>query len=177
MSEFERLRANRWMGENERVQRSYGECEQVLESVSEFKRVQAQQEVARGSTTIIIHLTDLPPKFHNGLKSAKYWAIWAVFIDRKTLTATIPKQCNFSKPQHKLVLRWWFGCHFLKLGEEWPPISEIRPGVCAPQNMRNRKMGDSEINNFKTAEDDAFIRGILAPIPTAKICTALRNIF
>jgi len=35
-SEFERVQANRWTSEKERVQRSSGEREQVLETVSEF---------------------------------------------------------------------------------------------------------------------------------------------
>jgi len=100
------------------------------------------------------HLTDLPPKFHKGL-TAKFGA--AFVNPRPDWTATIPKRCNFLKPQHKLVLHRWLCYHVLKLGEDWSPHF-CNPSRCfCPENGRNRKMGDSEVYNFKTAEDKAIL--------------------
>jgi len=90
-------------------------------------------------------LTDLPPKFHKGLKTAKFWAI---FPPKPDWTATASKRCNFSKPR-------WLGYHVLKFGTDWFPHLRNPSGDLGTQTVRKRKMAHSEANNTKTAKDTA----------------------
>jgi len=85
-----------------------------------------------------LHIWQFSPKnFTRGQKPQNFEPF---FVDpRPDWTATIPKRCNFSKPQHKVVLHRWLGYHVLKLGEDWSPISEISPGVCTPRMCENGK--------------------------------------
>jgi len=101
------------------------------------------------------HLTDLLTKFRKGLKFAQNFEPFLSTPD-PIGRPLFQNGAIFSEPQHKLVLRRWLGYYVLKLGEDWFPISEIRPGVCAPKMCKIGKWAIRN-NNFKMAEDKAIL--------------------
>jgi len=102
-----------------------------------------------------VQISDIStPKCHKDVKTAKFWAILSRFyLPQTRLDGHHSKTVQFFETAWTF-LRRWLGYHVLKLGEDWSPISEIRPGVCAPKMC---KIGKWAIRKSKTAGDGAIL--------------------